>query len=57
MMRTAIQSTTNFLRSLANRINDETPVPPVRREANGLQADRLTAKVRGEFYLRTVLGR
>ena len=60
MMRAAIQSTTDFLRSLAMKTNDETPVPPVRREANGPlsgQPDRLTAKSKGEFYLRTVIGR
>ena len=57
MMRAAIQSTTDFLRGLAHRINDESPVPTVRREAGrhlSGQPDLLTAKDRGEFSLHTV---
>jgi hypothetical protein len=60
MMRAAIQSTTDFLRGLAHRINDESPVPTVRREAGrhlSGQPDRMTAKDKGEFYLHTVAGR
>ena len=59
-MRAAIQSTTDFLRGLARRVNDESAVPTVRREAGrhlSEQPDRLTAKDRGEFYLHTVAGR
>ena len=61
MMRAAIQSTTDFLRSLAIKASDETTAAAkLRKEADGPQfgqRDRLTAKVTGEFYLHTVMGR
>ncbi len=59
-MRAAIQSTTDFLRSLAIKANDETTAAQLRKEADGPQfgqRDRLTAKAKGEFYLHTVMGR
>jgi len=60
MMRTAIQSTTDFPKGLAHRLNGESPVPTVRRETGrhlSKQPVRLTAKYRGEFYLHIVAGR